>query len=126
MRVTMKTPTIIILLLAVTLASATSCKNRKQPPAANTPLELYKTHGFGEIEQCLHNGETVYKCAHNAYDAGNEIFDAKGTKIGSCYYSSRQVDPICKELESCKTLWRVEKNIWGRPGVNELGITTDN
>lgn len=107
------------------MLAGAGCKHRKTQPVANTAMELYKSHGYGEIEECLHQGKTVYKCAQNAYDAGNEIYDAQGTLIGRCYYSSRQVDPICKELESCKTLWRVENNIWGRPAVNELGIASD-
>lgn len=76
--------------------------------------ELYQD---GEISRCTHQGQTVYVCARNAYDAGSEVFDAKGQQIGVCYYSTRRVDPVCTEAQDCKVIYRVNPNIWGKPGV---------
>ena len=107
----MKSHTLIPLIFASVLLFSFSCKNRKVDGKENIGMKLYETYKEGEIERCMHNGAVVYKCAHNAYDAGNEIYDAKGVKIGSCYYSSRQVDPICKDLTDCQTIWRREGNM---------------
>jgi hypothetical protein len=71
----------------------------------------------GEIAQCQYRGAIVYKCSRNAPDAGTEIFDAYGTRIGRCYASTNQIDAICNEATDCKVIYRVAKNIWGKPEV---------
>ena len=78
---------------------------------------LTETYQNGEISRCTHNGATVYVCARNAPDAGSEVYDAQGKRIGVCYYSTRRVDPICTEVQGCKVIYRVTPNIWGKPGV---------
>jgi hypothetical protein len=78
---------------------------------------LTETYQNGEISRCTHNGATVYVCARNAPDAGSEVYDVQGKRIGVCYYSTRRVDPICTEVQACKVIYRVTPNIWGKPGV---------
>jgi hypothetical protein len=79
--------------------------------------KLYNQYKSGEIEMCMWKGNTVYRCSRNAPDAGSEVFDHQGNKIGKCYYSTRQVDPVCEEATECKVIYRVAKNIWGKPEV---------
>jgi hypothetical protein len=78
---------------------------------------LLENYQRGEISRCTHNGATVYVCARNAPDAGSEVYDTQGKRIGVCYYSTRRVDPICTEVQGCKVIYRVSPNIWGKPGV---------
>lgn len=88
-----------------------------QPRPVEKLFELFKD---GEILSCDYNGQVVYKCAHNAYDVGNEIYDENAEKIGSCYWNSGKVDEMCRQLEGCKDVYRVKDNIWGRPAVNHI------
>lgn len=83
--------------------------------------KLIDQYRSGEVEQCLHESVTVYKCSRNAPDAGSEIYASNGDLMGRCYYSTRQVDPICERLTDCKTIYRVAKNIWGKPEVKWAG-----
>jgi hypothetical protein len=90
------------------------------PPAADPHAvlrDLAANYKNGEISRCTHAGGTVYLCARNAPDAGAEVFDALGKKVGVCYPSTRRVDPVCTEAADCKVIYRVSPNIWGKPGV---------
>ncbi|MEN8139574.1 MAG: hypothetical protein ABFR62_14225 [Bacteroidota bacterium] len=87
-----------------------------------TVLKLYTMFKNGEISECKHNGKTVYSAGLNAYDAGGSIFDNEGEVIGSCNYAWGNVDDICKELENCEVIYRVENNIWGLPAVDIYGL----
>jgi hypothetical protein len=87
------------------------------PTTAEVQQKLLAQYERGEIEQCMYLGATVYRCSRNAPDAGSEVFDAKGTRIGRCYYSTNIVDPVCKEATDCKVIYRIAKNIWGKPEV---------
>ena len=96
---------------------------RPAPPDPKVVQQtLYDQYKNGEIEQCLFEGVTVYKCSRNAPDAGSEIYANNGDRQGRCYYSTRQVDPICEKLTDCKTIYRVAKNIWGKPEVKWNGM----
>jgi hypothetical protein len=90
-------------------------------PSDNDPRmvlqELANNYKNGEISRCTYQGATVYLCARNAPDAGSEVFDINGNKIGVCYYSTNRVDPVCKDAQGCKVIYRVSPNIWGKPGV---------
>jgi hypothetical protein len=83
--------------------------------------KLYNQYKNGEIEQCMYQEKTVYRCSRNAPDAGSEVYDHQGNQMGKCYYSTRQVDPVCKEATDCKVIYRVAKNIWGKPEVPWAG-----
>ncbi len=87
------------------------------PTPAEVQQRLITQYERGEIEQCLYKGATVYRCSRNAPDAGSEVFDAKGDRIGRCYFSTNTVDPVCREATDCKVIYRVAKNIWGKPEV---------
>lgn len=95
---------------------------KDNPENWSTIKKLYKTYKNGEISECKYKGETVYSGALNAYDAGNNVYDASGKQIGSCNYAWGTVDDICGELENCKTIYRVEDNIWGRDYVDEYNL----
>ena len=102
------------------------CKNGGQvatdpEPEAWSPAVLVKQYEQGEVNRCTYNGETVFFGARNAPDGGSEAYNAKGEKIGACYYNTGQVDPVCKGATDCETIYRVEPNIWGEPGVTFQG-----
>jgi hypothetical protein len=99
------------------LAGTGGIKPLPGPTAAEVQQTLVTQYERGEIEQCTYQGATVYRCSRNAPDAGSEVFDAKGTRIGRCYYSTNTVDPVCKEATDCKVIYRIAKNIWGKPEV---------
>lgn len=81
------------------------------------PADLVMAYGSGEVKMCRYRDQTVYQCGRNAPDAGTEIFDDTGKKIGGCYYSTDNVDQICRELTQCRVIYRAFPNIWGLPKV---------
>jgi hypothetical protein len=122
-----KLSALLLVLMAVVLIAA-SCKPKQvaavppdptptPTPTVSVPEKLIAQYKQGEVEQCLYRASTVYKCSRNAPDAGSEFYSADGTKLGGCYYFSGSVDMICKESSECKTIYRVAKNIWGKPEV---------
>lgn len=86
-------------------------------PAKEVERKLVAQYERGEIDKCLREGVVFYKCSRNAPDAGGEIFDSQGNQVGRCYYGTRIIDPICEQLTDCKTIYRIAKNIWGKPEV---------
>jgi hypothetical protein len=88
----------------------------------NTLKELFLEYRDGEISECTFKGSKVYIAGLNAHDAGNEIFDREGKKIGSCYYSTGQVDELCNQLENCVTIYRCDNHISGQPAVDKYGL----
>lgn len=83
--------------------------------------KLHAQYQNGEIDKCMWKDKATYRCSRNAPDAGSEVYDHQGNRIGRCYYSTRQVDALCEELMDCKTIYRVAKNIWGKPEVPWAG-----
>ncbi len=114
------------LAVAALLVLAASCRSRSGPVSdvndETVARELFATFRDGEINRCKLNDKTVWSCGQNAYDAGLQIFDEKGTKIGECLFSTGMVDEICNQIVDCEAVWRQEKNIWGLPGVNLYGF----
>jgi hypothetical protein len=89
----------------------------------NTPLKsLFPRYENGEIQQCMFEGKLVYSAGLNAPDAGTEIYDEQGKKIAACYYSSRQVDPMCEKLSDCEVIYRCENHITGEPAVDKYHL----
>ena len=86
-------------------------------PAKEVERKLVAQYERGEVEKCLREGVVFYKCSRNAYDAGSEVFDSQGNRVGRCYPSTRIIDPICEQITDCKTIYRIAKNIWGKPEV---------
>ncbi len=87
------------------------------PTAEEVVQKLYVEYKAGQIERCTYQGETIYKCSRNAPDGGSEIFDASGDKMGGCYYNTGALHAACEGSTDCKVIYRVAKNIWGKPGV---------
>lgn len=83
--------------------------------------KLHDQYLAGEIDKCRYEGVVVYKCSRNAPDAGSEIYASNGDRIARCYYSTRQVDAACEKLTDCETIYRIAKNIWGKPEVKWAG-----
>jgi hypothetical protein len=100
-----------------TLLPTGGIKPLPEPNQAQVQSDLITTYTRGEIEQCQYKGQTVYRCSRNAPDAGSEVFDNTGKRIGRCYYSTGSVDPICKDATDCKVIYRMANNIWGKPEV---------
>ena len=89
------TITVFLILFSVLLFSV-SCKERNQK--IDTLKELYKIYSNGEIDECSLNGQTVFTCGINAYDAGSTIYDLNGNVIGNCDYAWGGVDTVCFEV----------------------------
>ncbi len=82
-----------------------------------TENKLIKLYRNGEVNLCSWKNRKVYSCQLNAYDSGFEIFDINCQKLGGCYYQTNNYPEMCEELTNCQTLYRTDKNIWGRPPV---------
>jgi len=83
---------------------------------------LFTQYENGEIQQCIYEGKVVYSAGLNAPDAGTEIYNEQGKKIGACYYSSRQVDAMCEKLTGCEVIYRCENHINGQPAVDKYHL----
>ncbi len=110
----------ILICLSLLLVLAMSCN--KKNDNIGTIKKLHKTYKNGEISECTHDGETVYSCGINAYDAGGTVYNKDGEIIGSCNYAWSTPDPICGELEDCEVIYRVDDNIWGQPHVDKYDL----
>lgn len=110
-----------LILIVLLLIGVFSCKKEKTENR-KTLKKLYKTYKDGEINECKHNGHTVYIAGLNAYDAGGTVYDNDGNQIGSCNYAWGKVDSICGQLVDCETIYRVKNNIWGQPAVNKYRL----
>jgi hypothetical protein len=98
------------------------CGEKDSEKALNDLFLLYQQ---GEISECRYNGEKVYSAGLNAPDAGTEIYDASAKKIGSCYYNTRKVDPICEKLENCEVIYRCDDHISGQPAIDKYQLKDD-
>lgn len=111
----------VLTLTTILTISLASCK-KDNFANASTLRKLYKTYKNGSIDECKHNGQTVYSAGQNAYDAGSVVYDKNGNQIGTCNFAWGQPDAICKELTECETVYRVKDNIWGQPAVDKYGL----
>ncbi|MEM7036765.1 MAG: hypothetical protein AAF570_07295 [Bacteroidota bacterium] len=98
-------------------AAQNSTTTTTDTPATDPAEALVKEYQNGEVLRCTFEGKTYFQCARNAYDAGSEIFDHDGKKLGGCYYSTGQVNPLCEVEKDCEVVYRVKDNIWGKPAV---------
>jgi hypothetical protein len=121
----------LLLCLGIITGAASCRKTQKGPPAEgdtvattapkpeNTEKKLLELYRSGEIDRCKDaQGNTVYRCQKNIRDIETRIYDAMGAQVGVCFYSTNKVDAICRETTGCTTIYRVDKNIWGKPAVN--------
>ena len=101
-----------------------SCKSNSTATQQDNSVlqDLYEVFKEGEISECMLDGEMYYVAAWNAYDAGSEIYDSKGNKVGVCYYSTNQVHDLCDKLVNCEVVYCVENNIWGETPVNKYDL----
>ena len=117
----------LIFILGMVLL-AFSCKNAPQKNGNDdltVAKNLYENYIEGEISKCSLEGKTYWMGALNAPDAGSEVFDATGKKVGACYHSTNSVDDICGQLDqsgNCQVVYRMAKNIWGKPAVDTYGL----
>ena len=112
----------LLTLIAGSVILLSAACSKKQTKSGNALQKLYNQYQNGQIDECSLNGKKVYSAGLNAYDAGTEIYDEAGVKLGVCYYASRQVDDICKELSNCETIYRCEKHITGQPAVDKYNL----
>lgn len=109
-----------ILCLFVFTSLTIGCKDK--PDNYSTIKKLHKDYKNGQISECMHDGNTVYGCTTNAYDAGGVIYDNDGEIIGSCNYAWGTPDPICGELQDCEVIYRVADNIWGQSHIDKYDL----
>lgn len=107
-------------LLPLALLLLFSCKKDQQN--RQVLLDLYSTYKNGEIKECSYNGQMVYHCAINAFDAGSVVYNEIGVQIGQCNYFGGNVDAMCSQLENCESIYCVENNIWGYPAVDKYHL----
>lgn len=111
-----------ILIMALFMSIVISSCKKDDFENKQTIKNLYKIYKNGEIVECKHNSQTVYKAGHNSHDAGSVIYDIDGKQIGICNYFGGQVDSICEQMTDCEVIYRVKDNIWGQPAVDKYGL----
>lgn len=89
---------------------------------SDTLRNLYKKYKKGEICECKLSGNLVYTASENAYDASTFIYDKDCNLVGTCNYAWGTVDPICKELQDCVTIYRCKGHISGQPSIDKYGL----
>ncbi len=99
-----------------------TCSEKEKNDNNDALRALFPRYENGEIQQCMFEGKLVYSAGLNAPDAGTELYDEKGKKIGVCYYSSRQVDPMCEKLTGCEVIYRCENHINGEAPVDKYHL----
>ncbi len=112
---------ILFLVTVSVLFMNTGC-SKKNVDNESTLARLYSQYKNGQIDECNWNGKKVYSAGLNAYDAGTEIYDEAGVKIGACYYATNQVDAVCKELSDCETVYRCDNHITREPAVDKYDL----
>jgi hypothetical protein len=109
-----------LLFLFLLLAALTAC--HKDADNWHTLKDLYDSYKDGKISECMYNGNKVYSCAINAYDAGSVIYNEDGDQIAICNYAWGGVDAMCDDLTNCEVIYCCEDNIWGEQQVDKYGL----
>src|SRR5690349_4614950 len=104
------------------LAGYAGC-NKGNAGSPTTLKTIYNQYKEGAIDECQLNGKLVYTAQQNAYDAGTVILDQSGKKIATCNYGWGPVDTVCKQLQSCTTIYRCKNHISGEPAVDKYGLS---
>ena len=110
-----------VLMLFFLLAFGYACR-KEHSVNRMVLLKLHREYRSGEISTGFWQGERVYVCAANAFDAGSVVYDDRCKKVGSCNYAWGSVDPVCGQLSAPEVIYRVYPNIWGLPRVNRYHL----
>jgi hypothetical protein len=113
---------LIALLTAVSVLSLPQCK-KDVPIAHSIPERLYISYQRGMINECWHEGHLYYSAGENAYDAATYIYDAEGKKVAQCNYFANNVDSLCQKMDSCRSIYICEDNIWGFTPLDVYGLS---
>ncbi|MFA5933612.1 MAG: hypothetical protein WC795_00065 [Candidatus Paceibacterota bacterium] len=108
-------------------------KNRNIPPVQRKKVpissnssnisvlnKIYRQYKNGIISECPTQGEMFYTAGLNVYDGTTDIFDSNGIRIvrfGGLFPNTEGNANI--DLENCKNIYVVQKNIWGLPPVDK-------
>lgn len=114
-----QTTYLVFITFLVTLSSGCQKANIAN---RRTLEDLYSRFENGSIDECIFINETVFVGGINAYDAPATIFNKDGEVIGNCNFALNQVDPICKQLTKCETIYRGKNSITGQPAVNKYKL----
>jgi hypothetical protein len=108
--------------LLVLVAVFAGCK--KDVPVAHTvPEQLYITYKDGMINECWYQGNLYYTAGLNATDAPTIIYNSSGKQVAECNYFANDVDSLCKKVDSCRTIYICEDNIWHWQPVDLYGLS---
>ncbi len=113
----------MIAMSAIVMMIAGNSCSKADGDAPGVLESLYRTYRDGSIDECRLQGRLVYGAGANAYDAGAAIFDSSGRKIATCNYAWGPVDSLCKQVQSCVTVYRCRNHINGQPFVDKYGLS---
>jgi hypothetical protein len=99
-----------------------SC-NKASEEEKSVLKKLYIEYHDGIIRECKLHGERVYYAGLNAYDAGEVLYDSQGNKISDCNAAWGKLNAICDQMESCRDVYRVKDNIWGKSELDLYGLS---
>lgn len=116
-----KTSLNLIALFIIWALGIMAC-NKNDFENKRTLKRLYKRYKGGSISECKYKGQTVYSASIGAIDAGYEIYDKDGNKIGECSFAWGLMDSICKQLTDCETIYRSEDYISSLAPIDKYNL----
>ena len=84
--------------------------------------KIHKDFSDGFISECQLDEVLVYLAGHNAYDAGNSVYNVDGELMGICNYAWGKPDTICLKLTNCETVYCIPDNIWGKEETDNYDL----
>lgn len=112
-----------LILLTTIFTFILGCKKKTEGIDSLAVLkQLHAVYENGEISKCEYEGQLVYGCGRNAYDAAALIYDTTGQQIAVCNYAWGPVDSICRKLTNCEVVYRCSNHISGQPPLNKYQL----
>jgi hypothetical protein len=91
--------------------------------AHSIPEKLYISYKDGGISECWYEGSVYYSAGLSIVDAPSYIYDSDGNEVAQCNYFANDVDSLCRKIDSCRSIYICEDNIWGFTPLDVYGLS---
>lgn len=130
-----------ILIISILTIFTIACKHSKNaqsdkkntttpvevPKVAEAPKDelsvvkaIFQQNNNVEISRCVKGDKKYFRAEMNVYDGSEKVYDETGKQVASCT-PMMHADPLCI-MDKCDVIYTPAKNIWGRKGIDVLGI----